>query len=69
MPSPALKGISVIQDNTQKDSLVIWEECVTVDGGGKVTPERMIDADAVKVTAKKELKNCQMQTKTRLTKK
>ena len=36
---------------------------------GKVTQEKMTDADAEKVTAKKRGKNRQMQTKTRLTKK
>ena len=30
-----------------------WEEVGTIDGGGKVTQERMTDADAARVTAKK----------------
>ena len=69
MPSPALKRISIRHENTQTASLVVWKEVETGDGGGKVTQERMEDYDAAKVTAKKEANNCQMQTKTRLTKK
>ena len=42
------------QENTQTDSLGGWEEGGTVDGDGKVTQERMTDADGAKVTAKKE---------------
>ena len=53
MPSPALKFVSMRQDNTQIASLGGWEEVGTVDGGGKVTQDRMIDDDGAKVTAKK----------------
>ena len=63
MPSPALKGISMIQENTQTASLGGWEEGGTVDGGGKVMQERMKDADGVKITAKKIGENCQIQLK------
>ena len=69
MPSPVLKCVSMRQDNTQTLSLGVWKEVGTFDGGGKVIQEMMIDADRSKVIAKKEAKNCQMQTKTRLTKK
>ena len=68
MPSPMLKGVSARQKNTQTDFLGVWEEGGTVDGGGKLTQERMADADGAKATEKRS-KNCQMQTKTRLTKK
>ena len=54
MPSPALKYVSMRQENTQTSSLGVLEESGTVDGGGKVTQERIIDADGEKVTAKKE---------------
>ena len=56
MPSPALKCVSMRQDNTQITSLGGWEEGGTVDGGRKVNQERMTDADGAKVTAKKEAK-------------
>ena len=56
MPSPALKCVSVRQDNTQIASLGVWEEVKTVDGGSKVMHERMTDADGAKVAAKKEAK-------------
>ena len=69
MPSPALKGIYINQENNQTASLCGWEEGETVDGGGKVTHERTTDADEAKVTAKKRRNNCEMQTKTRLKKK
>ena len=44
------------KDNTQKASLGGWEEGGTVDGNGKVTQDRMKDAYAAKVTAKKGAK-------------
>ena len=69
MPYPALKILSMRQDNTQIDSLGVCWEVGTSDDDGKVEQERMADADAAKVTAKKSRKNRQMQTKTRLTKK
>ena len=69
MLSPALKHVSMRQENTQTSSLGGWEEGGTGDGGGKVTREKTTDTDTAKVTAKKVAKNCQMQTKTRLTKK
>ena len=60
MPSPALKCVSLRQYNTQKAILYGCEEGGTFNGGGKVTQERMIDADGEKVTANKEGKNRQM---------
>ena len=33
-----------------------WEEVRTVNGGGKVTKERITDTDRTKVTSKKEAK-------------
>ena len=60
MPFPALKCVSMRQENTQTDSLGGWEEGGTVDGDGKVTQERMTDADGAKVTAKKEAKKNQI---------
>ena len=57
MPSPALKRVSMIQDNTQTNSLGIWEDCGTGYGYGKLSQERITDAEMVKVTAKKEAKN------------
>ena len=53
MPSPALKGFYTRQEDTHIDSLGGWYEGGTVDGGGKVTQERTVDADSTKVTAKK----------------
>ena len=69
MPSPALKILSMRQDNTHIDSLDVCWEVGTSDDDGKVAQERIADADAAKVSAKKKRKNRQMQTKTRLTKK
>ena len=69
MPSPALKHVSKTQDNTHTASLCGWEWGGTGYGGGKVTQERMTEADAAKVAAKKETEKNQIQTKTRLTKK
>ena len=40
-------------ENTQIDSLGVWEEGGTVYGGGKVTQESMTDTDGAKVAAKK----------------
>ena len=54
MPSQTLKCASMGQENTQTDSLGGWEEGVTVDGGGKVTQERMIDAVGQGSQQKKE---------------
>ena len=54
MPSPALKCVSMRQENTQTASLGGWEEGGTVDDVGKVKQERMKGADRAKVTAKKE---------------
>ena len=69
MPYPALRCVSMRQENTQTSSLGVWEESRTCDGGRKVTKERITDAEEAKVTEKKRQNNCQMQTKTRLTKK
>ena len=57
MPTPALKCISMIRENTQTPSLGGWGEVETVDGVGKVTQEKMTDAEAAKVKAKKRKKN------------
>ena len=67
MSSPVLKRFSVRQDNINTDSLCGWEEVGTGDGGGKMMQDRMTDADAAKVTAKKEANICQMKTGKRLT--
>ena len=56
MPYPALKCLSMRQENTQTAVSGGWEEGGTVNGGGKVTQERMTDADGAKVTAKKRCK-------------
>ena len=45
------------QNNYQTASLGGWQEGRTHYCGGKVTQERMTDADQAKVTAKKEVKN------------
>ena len=54
MPSPALKCVTMRQENTQIAILVVWEEVGTVYSAGKVTQEMMTDAEGVKVKAKKE---------------
>ena len=69
MPPPTLKYVYVRHESTQTYSLGVCDKGENIDGGGKFTQERIIDANGAKVTAKKESKNCQMQTKTRLMKK
>ena len=45
MPSTALKKVSARHENTHIYSLGGYEEGGTVEGGGKVTQKRVIDAD------------------------
>ena len=56
VPYLALKRVSMINKNTQKNNLCVWEEGGTVDGGGEVTLERTTEADGAKFTAKKRRK-------------
>ena len=53
MTFPSPKRFYTRQKKTHTSSLVGWDEGVTGDGDGKVAQEIMTDADAAKVTAKK----------------